>query len=62
MQKMGDIMGAMIERDMRKKVFAHVQYLSDEFFNNTKIGQLMARITTDLFDVTEFAHHGPEEF
>lgn len=62
MQKNGHIMGAMIERDMRKKVFAHVQYLSDEFFNNTKIGQLMARITTDLFDVTEFAHHGPEEF
>lgn len=62
MQKNGHIMGAMIEKDMRKEVFTHIQYLSDEFFNNTKIGHLMARITTDLFDITEFAHHCPEEF
>ena len=61
MQKYGHIMGAKIERDMRKEVFSHIQTLSDEFYSNTKIGQLMARITTDLFDVTEFSHHFPEE-
>lgn len=61
MQKQGHIMGAMIEKDMRKDVYSHIQNLSDEFFSNTKIGQLMARVTTDLFDVTEFAHHCPEE-
>lgn len=62
MQKYGHIMGAKIEKDMRKEVFSHIQYLSDEFFSKNKIGQLLARVTTDLFDVTEFAHHCPEEF
>lgn len=61
MQKWGHIMGAMIEKDMRKDVFTHVHILDDEFFSNTKIGQLIARVTTDLFDVTEFSHHFPEE-
>lgn len=61
MQKWGHIMGASIEKDMRKEVFTHIQLLDDEYFSNTKIGQLIARITTDLFDVTEFAHHFPEE-
>lgn len=61
MQKWGHIMGAMIEKDMRRDVFTHVQILDDEFFSNTKIGQLIARVTTDLFDVTEFSHHFPEE-
>lgn len=61
MQKWGHIMGALIEKDMRKDVFTHVQILDDEFFSNTKIGQLIARVTTDLFDVTEFSHHFPEE-
>lgn len=62
MQRYGHFMGANIERDMRKTVFSHIQYLSDEFYSQTKIGQLLARATTDLFDVTEFAHHCPEEF
>lgn len=62
MQKYGHIMGAKIEKDMRREVFSHIQYLSDEFYSKTKIGQLLARVTTDLFDVTEFAHHCPEEF
>lgn len=62
MQKYGHIMGASIERDMRKDVFSHIQYLSDEFYAKTKVGQLLARVTSDLFDVTEFAHHVPEEF
>lgn len=62
MQRYGHYMGARIERDMRRRVFSHIQYLSDEFYAKTKIGQLLARVTTDLFDVTEFAHHCPEEF
>ncbi len=62
MQKWGHIMGAMIEKDMRKEVFSHIQTLEDSFFSSTKIGQLLARVTTDLFDVTEFSHHFPEEF
>lgn len=62
MQKYGHIMGAKIEKDMRKDVFSHIQYLSDEYFATTKIGQLLSRVTTDLFDITEFAHHCPEEF
>ena len=58
----GHVMGAAIETDMRQDAFAHLQKLSDNYFNNTKVGQIMARITSDLFDVTEFAHHCPEEF
>ena len=58
----GHVMGAAIETDMRQDAFAHLQKLSDNYFNNTKIGQIMSRITSDLFDVTEFAHHCPEEF
>lgn len=62
MTKVGHIMGAYIEKDMRSDAFAHLQHLSDSYYNNTKVGQIMARITHDLFDVTEFAHHCPEEF
>ena len=58
----GHVMGASIETDMRQDAFDHLQKLSDSYFNNTKVGQLMSRITNDLFDVTEFAHHCPEEF
>ena len=58
----GHIMGAKIETDMRRDLFAHMQGLSYTYYDNTKIGQLMSRITSDLFDVTEFAHHCPEEF
>ena len=62
MQNIGHIMGAHIETDMRSDLFEHLQRLSFTYFDSTKIGQLMARITSDLFDVTEFAHHCPEEF
>lgn len=62
MQSIGHIMGALIETDMRRDLFAHIQKMSLNFYNNTKIGQLMSRITSDLSDITEFAHHGPEEF
>ena len=62
MQSEGHIMGSKIETDMRTDLFAHLQRLSFNFYNNAKVGQLMSRITSDLFDITEFAHHGPENF
>ena len=58
----GHVMGTRIETDMRRDAYAHLQRLSDTFYNNTKVGQIMGRITNDLFDVTEFSHHCPEEF
>ncbi len=62
MADMGHVMGARIETDMRRDAYAHLQQLSNTYFNNTKVGQIMGRITNDLFEVTEFAHHCPEEF
>ena len=62
MASIGHIMGTKIETDMRTAMFDHLQKLSFNYFDNTKVGQIMTRITTDLFDVTEFAHHCPEEF
>ena len=62
MQSFGHIMGAKIERDMRGDVFNHLLNMDTEFFNEAKIGQLMTRMTTDLNEITEFAHHVPEEF
>lgn len=62
MANVGHVMGAMIETDMRRDMFEHLNQLSHSYYSNTKVGQLMSRITTDLFDVTEFAHHCPEEF
>ncbi len=58
----GHIMGAKIETDMRGDAFCHLQKLSDSYYSNTKVGQIMSRITSDLFDITEFSHHCPEEF
>lgn len=62
MANMGHVMGAAIETEMRRDAYSHLQKLSNGYFNNTKVGQIMGRITNDLFDVTEFAHHCPEEF
>lgn len=62
MADMGHVMGAKIETDMRRDAYEHLQKLSNTYYNNTKVGQIMGRITNDLFDVTEFAHHCPEEF
>ena len=62
MQYTGHIMGAKIETNMRSDLFAHLQKLSFSYYDETKIGQIMARMTSDLFDVTEFAHHCPEEY
>lgn len=56
----GHVMGAKIEFDMRAEIFDHLQKLSFAFYDNQKVGQLMSRITTDLFDITELMHHGPE--
>ena len=62
MANTGHVMGARIETNMRRDAFSHLQKLSNNYFANTKVGQIMGRITNDLFDVTEFAHHCPEEF
>ncbi len=62
MANTGHVMGSRIETDMRRDAYNHLQHLSDTYYNNTKVGQIMGRITNDLFDVTEFAHHCPEEF
>ena len=61
MATVGHIMGARLESDMRRDFFAHLQKLSFSYYDDAKIGTLMSRITNDLFDVTEFAHHCPEE-
>ena len=58
----GHVMGTKMETDMRRDAYDHLLKLSDTYYSNTKIGQIMGRITNDLFDVTEFAHHCPEEF
>ncbi len=57
----GHVMGAKIEFNMRKEIFEHYQKLSFSFYDNQKVGQLMSRITNDLFDITELLHHGPED-
>ena len=62
MAGVGHIMGAKIETDMRRDAYRHLHQLSNTYYNNTKVGQIMGRITNDLFDVTEFSHHCPEEF
>lgn len=62
MESVGHVMGAKIETDMRTDLFGHLQKLSFSYYDNMKVGQIMSRITSDLFDVTEFSHHCPEEF
>lgn len=62
MADVGHVMGARIETTMRRDAYSHLQQLSNTYYSNTKVGQIMGRITNDLFDVTEFAHHCPEEF
>lgn len=59
---LGHKLGINIETDMRQQLFNHVQKQSFTFFDNTKTGHIMSRITNDLFDIGEFAHHGPEDF
>lgn len=57
----GHLMGAKMEFDMRNDIFTHYQKLSFNFYDNQKTGQLMSRVTNDLFDITELCHHGPED-
>ena len=57
----GHIMGAKMEYDMRNEIFAHYQRLSFNFFDDQKVGQLMSRVTNDLFEISELFHHGPED-
>lgn len=61
MSYIGHVTGTMIETDMRRDLFSHLSKLSFNYFDNAKIGQIMSRLTHDLFDITEFAHHFPEE-
>ncbi len=56
----GHVMGAKMEYDMRAEIFGHMQKLSFSFYDDAKVGQLMSRITSDLFEITELLHHGPE--
>lgn len=58
----GHSMGVKIEKDMREDMFSHLLRVPLSYYDSTKVGQLMSRITTDLFDVSEFSHHCPEEF
>ena len=57
----GHMMGAKMEYDMRRDIFAHLQKMPFSFYDNQKTGQLMSRVTNDLFDITELCHHGPED-
>ena len=61
MATVGHIMGTKIETDMRRDFFSHLQKLSFSYYDSAKVGTLMSRMTSDLFDVTEFSHHCPEE-
>ena len=56
----GHVMGAKMEYDMRAEIFSHYQKLSFSFYDEQKVGQLMSRITSDLFEISELLHHGPE--
>lgn len=57
----GHMMGVQMEANMKKDLFAHYQKMSFSFFNNRKVGELLSRVTSDLFDITELLHHGPED-
>ena len=57
----GHRLGILMEADIRKDIFSHIQQLSFSFFDKVRTGKLMSRVTTDLFDITELAHHGPED-
>lgn len=57
----GHVMGTKMEANMRRDIFGHYQKLSFSFFDNRKVGELLSRVTSDLFDITELLHHGPED-
>lgn len=57
----GHMMGARMEADMRRDIFGHYQKLTFAFYDNQKVGHLLSRVTSDLFDISELLHHGPED-
>ena len=57
----GHMMGAKMERDMRRELFDHYQELSFSYYSRNNSGQMMSKLVSDLFDISEFAHHGPDE-
>ena len=57
----GHLLGTNIERDIRNDLYSHIQYLSYRYFDNTKTGKLLTRLTNDLMNIGEMAHHGPED-
>ena len=57
----GHLLGVRMEADIRRDIFSHIQELSFSFYDKVRTGKLMSRVTTDLFDITELAHHGPED-
>ena len=61
MSYQGHVMGLKVESNMRSDMFSHLMKLSHNYYDSAKVGQIMSRISNDLFDITEFAHHGPEE-
>ena len=61
MMYQGHMMGAKMEANMRRDIFEHYQRLSFSFFDNRKVGELLSRVTNDLFEITELLHHGPED-
>ena len=61
MQYQGHVVGVRMQGDMRRKVFNHLQKLPNTYFDNTKTGDIMSRIINDLQDISELAHHGPED-
>ena len=56
----GHMMGACMERDMRRQLFDHYEKLSFSYYSKNNSGQMMSKLVSDLFDIAEFAHHGPE--
>ena len=58
----GHLLGVHIEADIRADLFSHMQRLSFSFYDKNRTGQLMSRVTGDLFEISELAHHGPEDF
>ncbi|MGL5150440.1 MAG: ABC transporter ATP-binding protein, partial [Clostridium sp.] len=61
MQYWGHVIGVRMQGDMRRKIFTHLQKLPNTYFDNTKTGEIMSRIINDLMDISELAHHGPED-
>ncbi len=61
MQYWGHVIGVDMQADMRNEVFTHLQRLPNTYFDNNKSGVTMSRIVNDLMDITELAHHGPED-